>query len=110
PILLSLENGQTTFKSFSRFPSVQRDLSLVSDKNIAAQQIIKAIVSVDRTIKKADIFDIYSGEGIEKGYQSIALTITYERDDRTLKDEEVNAIEKAVLETLNKKLGIVLRT
>lgn len=110
PILLSLENGQTTFKSFSRFPSVQRDLSLVSDKNIAAQQIIKAIVSVDRTIKKADIFDIYSGEGIEKGYQSIAMTITYERDDRTLKDEEVNAIEKAVLETLNKKLGIVLRT
>ena len=78
--------------------------------SVAAQQISKTILSVDRIIKKVDIFDIYSGDGIEQGHKSIALTITYEREDRTLKDEEVNAVEKAVLEALNKKLGINLRT
>lgn len=110
PALLSLENGQTAFKAFSRFPAVQRDLSLVAAVSVAAQQISKTILSVDRIIKKVDIFDIYSGDGIEQGHKSIALTITYEREDRTLKDEEVNAVEKAVLEALNKKLGINLRT
>ena len=108
--LLSLENGQTTFKSFSRFPSVQRDLSLVVSNQVTAQAISKSILAIDRIIKNVDIFDIYSGEGIEEGYKSIALTVTYEREDRTLKDEEVNAIETVVLENLNIKFGIIRRT
>ncbi|MDD4154274.1 MAG: phenylalanine--tRNA ligase subunit beta [Bacilli bacterium] len=108
-LLLSLETGQPVFKAFSRFPAVKRDLSLVVDAKLEVRQIVQAIASVDRIIKNIDVFDVYVGEGIAQNQKSIALTVTYERDDRTLKDNEVAVAEKAVLTLLNKKFGITLR-
>jgi len=107
--LLCLETGQPIFKAFSKFPAVKRDLSLVSDDKLEAHKIIQAIMSVDHLIKNVDIFDIYVGSGVADNKKSIALTITYERDDQTLKDEEVATIEKKVIDLLNKKFGITLR-
>ncbi|MFA5421252.1 MAG: phenylalanine--tRNA ligase subunit beta [Bacilli bacterium] len=107
--LLALESGQTVFKSFSRFPAVKRDLSFVVEGGIEARKIMQTITAVNRIIKSVDIFDIYIGEGIPSGSKSVALTITYERDDRTLRDEEVAQIEKSVVDALNKKFDITLR-
>lgn len=108
-LFLGLETGQTIFKSFSRFPAVKRDLSLVVEAKLDARKITQAIAAVSRIIKSVDIFDIYVGEGIGENQKSIALTVTYERDDQTLKDEEVNTIEKEIISVLNKKFGITLR-
>jgi phenylalanyl-tRNA synthetase beta chain len=107
--LLALETGMPTFKTFSRFPAVKRDLSLVVDCKIEVRKIVQSILNVDRMITNVDIFDVYVGEGVAENFKSVALTITYENVDRTLKDEEVSAVEKAILENLNKKFGIILR-
>ncbi|NCA97193.1 MAG: phenylalanine--tRNA ligase subunit beta [Bacteroidia bacterium] len=109
-VLLSLETGQSVFKAFSRFPSVKRDLSLVADAKLESRKIVQTIISVDKLIKNVEIFDVYVGAGLLENQKSIALTVTYERDDRTLKDEEVIQVEKAVLELLKNKLGVTLRT
>ena len=109
-VLLEIETGQTTFKSFSRFPSIKRDLSFVVAQKVDVRQIIQTISSVSKMIKSVDVFDLYIGEGIPEGKKSVALTIAYEDDKKTLKDEEVIEVEKKVLDLLNKKFAIILRT
>lgn len=109
-VLLSIETGLNVFKPFSRFPAVKRDLSLVVDAKLEARKIIQGILSVDKMIKSVDLFDVYVGAGLLENQKSLALTITYERDDRTLKDEEVIQVEQAVLALLKNKFGITLRS
>jgi len=108
--IVTLGTSPVTFKLFSRFPAVKRDLSLVADERVTAQEIIKSIVAADRLIKNVEIFDVYIGEGIPSGYKSLALTITYENESKTLTDAEVNHVESAVLASLKAKYGIVLRS
>jgi phenylalanyl-tRNA synthetase beta chain len=109
-VLLEIETGQTVFKSFSRYPAIKRDLSFVVEQKVDVHQIMKTISSVSKMIKSVDIFDVYIGQGIPDGKKSIALTITYEDDEKTLKDEEVIEVEKKALDLLEKKFAVILRT
>ena len=55
-----------------------------------------------------ELFDVYEGNQIEKGYKSVAYSLTFRAKDRTLEEAEVNKIVDKILEEL-KKLGIELR-
>jgi phenylalanyl-tRNA synthetase beta chain len=55
------------------------------------------------------LFDVYSGQGIDPGKKSLAYGLTLQKLDQTLTDDEVNAVLANVMSVLTKELGAILR-
>lgn len=108
--LLEKKVGKMKYKEISKYPSVKKDLALVVDKNITSKE-------VEMNIKKAggslltniEVFDVYEGTGIPEGKKSIAYTLTFEKSDRTLTDEEISTAMEKIIEFAEKKNGAELR-
>jgi phenylalanyl-tRNA synthetase beta chain len=99
-----------SFRSLSRFPSVLRDISMVVGGDLTSQKIVEAICGAgDTLIKEVTIFDVYQGKQIQEDRKSLALTVRYQSDDKTLTDDEVNAVHGRVLDVLKKKLDVQIR-
>lgn len=95
---------------FSRYPSVSRDISLVVKEDVRSSDLIRAIEKAGgKLVSKVEVFDIYKGEHIEKGYMSISLNIVYESKEKTLKIEDINPVHAHILEELNKQYSANLR-
>ena len=85
----------------SKYPSVSRDISLMLKDDVKAADLIAAIRKTGgKTVKKAEVFDVYQGEHIEQGYKSVSLNIVYEDPEKTLKAEDVNDIHERILADL----------
>ena len=55
------------------------------------------------------MFDVYTGEHVEKGFKSIALSMVFQSFEKTLKDQEINTIFNQIIETLEKEVNAQLR-
>ena len=96
-------------KDIGKYPAVFRDLALVCDNNIEFSKVIKAINKFSDIIQNVEVVDRYVGEQVEEGKQSIAISITYYDINKTLKEDEINSVESALLEMLKNKFSINLR-
>jgi len=56
------------------------------------------------------LFDVYSGKQVPEGKRSVAFRLVYQAADHTLKDEEVDKVQKRILDKLAKELGASLRS
>ena len=109
-LLCTYYSEQKTYISFSRFPAVQRDLALVIDQSVTAVEVSAAIADHKNTLlKECQVFDFYQGGSIVPGKKSIAYRLTFQSDERTLTDSEVNKIHDRLLDSLRKQLGAELR-
>lgn len=107
---LILQRQVPRFAPLSKFPSVRRDMALIVNENISAQQIIDCIHACNETtIQKVMIFDIYRGQGIEANHKSVAVSLQLQNFTQTLTDSEIDAIFSRVLETLTRTIGAKLR-
>jgi phenylalanyl-tRNA synthetase beta chain len=98
------------FTEISRFPAIRRDLSITVPEGIAAQRILDTIRKVaGNLLVYLELFDEYRGEGIDSGRKSLSLGLTLQDSSRTLKDEEVDALQHRVVATLESELGAQLR-
>ena len=108
--LLAKKVGKMKYKEISKFPSVNKDLAVVVDKNIEAQTLLTQIKqSAGKSLNYAKVFDIYTGKGIEENKKSIAFSLNFGKMDATLTDEEINTIMEKVINDLEKKLNAKLR-
>ena len=108
--LLDKKVGKMKYKEFSKFPSIKKDLAVVVDKDVTSEQIGTWIKkAAGSSLSNIDVFDVYTGKGIEENKKSIAYSLTFEKMDRTLTDEEINESLEKVVEVLEKKLGATLR-
>ncbi len=108
--LLNAKVSIAKMTPISRFPTVQRDLAFVVSRSVAVRDIIKTIkVAGKGIVSEANVFDVYEGKGIEDGYKSIAITITYRKDDATLTEKEVNDAETKIKLELTKAYKAELR-
>ena len=108
--LLDKKVGKMKYKEFSKFPSIKKDLAVVVDKEITSEQIGTWIKkAAGSSLSNIDVFDVYTGKGIEENKKSIAYSLTFEKMDRTLTDEEINESLEKIVEVLEKKLGATLR-
>lgn len=95
---------QVKYKALSKFPSILRDYSFTCDRNVESQMIEDIIISrANGLVRNIEIFDIYTGSQIDEGQKSISYKVSYGKNDATLKDEEVEKIEKEFLEDLSKE-------
>ncbi|MGM0541285.1 MAG: phenylalanine--tRNA ligase subunit beta [Pseudomonadota bacterium] len=97
-------------QAVSKYPEVQRDLAFIVDESLPAQALIDAVVSVRSEILKAvELFDIYRGQGVDPAQKSIALTLKIQHSERTLQDEEVEALVADILKAAKQAVNAELR-
>ncbi len=104
--LLSLPVTEKEFRSLPRFPSVKRDIALLVPEKVAAGELLADIIAHKmQNVVYADIFDVYSGKPIEEGMKSVALTVTYRSDDKTLDDKTVDGFHHKIVDSLMSRFG-----
>lgn len=95
----------------SPYQSVVRDFAFVVDDGIMADQIIKAIAKVDRTlITDIHTFDVYYGDKLEKGKKSLAIQVRFEPQSGTLTDAQILEVCDKIVANVSKVTGGVLRS
>ena len=106
--LLEKKTGKMKYKEISKFPSVKKDLAVVIDKDITSEEIAKQIKKLaGNLLLGSKIFDVYTGENIEEIKKSIAYSLEFGAADRTLTDDEINAILEKIIAGLEKQGAII---
>ena len=106
--LLEKKTGKMKYKEISKFPSVKKDLAVVIDKDITSEEITKQIKKLaGNLLLGSKIFDVYTGENIEESKKSIAYSLEFGAADRTLTDDEINAILEKIIAGLEKQGAII---
>ncbi len=107
----ALENGEiAAFEALSKFPAIRRDLSFNVSREVLADEIRGVIADQGLTaLKEIRVFDVYEGQGVEKGLKSIALGLILQDSSRTLTDQDVEEIITRVITALKEKTGASLR-
>ena len=104
--LINLVDFQKKFKPISKYPAVQRDIALLLKNDIACEKIVSLIRAAGgELITNISLFDIYEGEQVPLGYKSLAFSIEYQTNKKTLTDEEINTIDAEIRQQLFIKLG-----
>ena len=99
-----------TYVPLPKYPSVNRDIAVVCDKEITvaqAEDVIKA--AAGKLLRNTKLFDIYSGPGIPEGKKSMAFSLELRADDRTLTDSDCEQAMDKVLSALKDQLNAALR-
>ena len=105
--LLAKKTGRMKYKEISKYPTVKKDISILVDTDITSNEIAVAIKkSAGSLLLNTEVFDVYTGKGIEEGKKSLAYSLTFGTNDRTLTDEEINKVLEKIIERLS-KIGTV---
>ena len=108
--LLAAGESPVRYKPLPRFPSVVRDVSLVAERRVAYGEMRRAILSLGiEELRGVELVDVYEGANLAEGKRSLTLRVEYRADDRTLRDEEVDAMHARVVGALESKFGAQLR-
>ena len=108
--LLSKRVGKMKYKEISKFPNIKKDLSIVVDKKISAQEIgMKIKKLAGSLLESSEVFDVYTGTGIEDDKKSISFALTFGKGDRTLTDDEINEVMNKIIAGLEKDIKAELR-
>lgn len=93
----------------SPFQAVTRDFAFVVDKSVAAQQLVRAVAGADKKlITGVNVFDVFEGASLGDDKKSIALEVEIQPTEATLTDEDLDALQTAVVKA-GEKVGGVLR-
>jgi phenylalanyl-tRNA synthetase beta chain len=92
------------------FQPVSRDFAFVVDRSVRAGDIVRSAQGVDRKlITGVTVFDVYEGKGIDDGKKSVAIAVTIQPREKTLTDQEIDAVAARIVAEVTKKTGGVLR-
>ncbi|MCF6158683.1 MAG: phenylalanine--tRNA ligase subunit beta [wastewater metagenome] len=109
-LLIESANFTKKYQVISQYPSVIRDLAIIIDERVAWSSIEQCIADIRIPFfKGVNFFDIYRGKQIPEGQKSVAFSLCFQAQDRTLKGEEVDIAVQTALDTLREKLGAELR-
>ena len=98
------------FKSASKLPSIKKDLAFIMPMSTKNEDVIKIIKHAgSRLLTDVQVFDLYTGPNIGLKNKSIAYSLTFEDNERTLTDEEVMEVFNRIIDEVETKLNIKLR-
>ncbi|MCF0228474.1 MAG: phenylalanine--tRNA ligase subunit beta, partial [Parasporobacterium sp.] len=99
--LYDLVSYDRKYKGIPKYPAVSRDLSLVMDKTVPAGKIEEIIAKYGgKLVEHYELFDIYEGEQVGEGNKSLAYTIRFRAQDRTLEDGDVTPVMEKIIARL----------
>lgn len=102
--------GKMKYKEISKFPSIKKDVAFVVDKKITSKDIEKVIKrTVGNILTNIEVFDVYTGSNVTDDKKSIAYSLTFSDNKKTLTDEEVNNLFNKVMDNVCKKFNAEVR-
>ncbi len=109
-LLKLVDDRKITYKEVNKFPAMQRDLALVVDRHISFdaidQQVRKTQIS---KLKQVRLFDVFESDKLGTEKKSMAMSFTFEDDQKTLTDKEVDAMVGKLIHQFEKELGAEIR-
>ncbi|WP_411680378.1 phenylalanine--tRNA ligase subunit beta [Clostridium thailandense] len=109
-ILYKYSNLDKKYKPLPKFPAVTRDMAILIDDAVLVQDIEDIMWKQGGNIlENIKLFDVYKGEQIPEGKKSIAYSMVYRVENRTLTDADVNKVHDKIVRTLESRLGAQLR-
>ncbi|MBU0807771.1 MAG: phenylalanine--tRNA ligase subunit beta [Gammaproteobacteria bacterium] len=98
------------FQALSKFPEVRRDLALLVDRDVPAQDLLGCIKgAAGEWLTDLKLFDVYHGKGIDPDRKSLAVGLTWQHPSRTLNDDEVSVAMQNILTYLEQRFNATLR-
>jgi phenylalanyl-tRNA synthetase beta chain len=89
---------------------VNRDFAFVVKRDVSAFDVIRAARSADKKlIENVSLFDVYEGDKLDAGHKSLALEITIQPREKTLTEEDLEALSDRIIQTVRQKTGGTLR-
>jgi phenylalanyl-tRNA synthetase beta chain len=99
-----------TYAEVSKFPSVQRDLALVVDKKLTYNAIEESVQHLKlEKLQKMQLFDIFESEKLGADKKSMAISLTFLDEEKTLTDKETDAMVNKIIHTFEKELSAEIR-
>ena len=106
---LSFESTKT-YKQFSKYPTSSRDLAFIVNKTVNAGDIEEVIKSnAGESFKEIQIFDVYEGQGIDEDKKSLAISVTWQSLNDTLKDSDIDDAVTKIVNSVKNQLDGELR-
>lgn len=104
------ETVKIKYSELPKFPAMKRDLALVVDKTVAYEQVAK-IAQAQKwdAYKGFELFDVFESEKLGAGKKSMALSFTFQLNERTLTDEEVEDMIQKLKQQFEKEIGASIR-
>lgn len=94
----------------SAFHPVSRDFAFIVDRKVAVADLVRAAQGVDKKlITSVSVFDVYEGKGIDPDKKSVAIAVTLQPRDKTMTDQEIEAVAAKIVAEVTKKTGGSLR-
>jgi phenylalanyl-tRNA synthetase beta chain len=94
----------------SPFQPVERDFAFIVDRTVKAGDLVRAAQGADRKLIAAiTVFDVYEGAGIDPDKKSVAIAVTLQPRDKTMTDQEIEAVSAKIVAEVGKRVGGVLR-
>ena len=98
------------YKELSKYPSINKDVSFIVDKDITSEQIEKVIKSSGgRLLTNVEVFDVYVGNNLKENQKSIAYSLTFNDPNRTLNEKEIMILFNKIIKEVETKLNAELR-
>lgn len=109
--LLPLREGRVpAFEPLSKFPAIRRDFALLVGHDVPYQAVLDCVRdAAPAVVKDIQLFDVYTGDNIDSGLKSLALSLILQESSHTLTDAEVEQASAAVLTALAERLSAKLR-
>jgi phenylalanyl-tRNA synthetase beta chain len=109
--LLQAEQEPVLYSPLARYPSVFRDVTLLVGRNVSLTELLDAVRDERvESCREAKLVGVYEGAGVPEDQRSITLRLEYRADDRTLRDEEVEAAHAQILHALEAKFNAQQRS
>jgi phenylalanyl-tRNA synthetase beta chain len=105
---IPLARAPMRYEPLPRYPSIQRDMAFaMASGGATAADVVAAIREhAGPLLREVGVFDVFP---LPEGGRSVAFRLTFQADDRTLTDEEINAIHARVAAAVSARFGITLR-
>lgn len=108
--LIEFSSREIQYSKPPKYPSTSRDIAMVVSESTPVAEIEKVIKEAGTEILRSiKLFDIYRGIQVGAGKKSVAYSLTYRHDDRTLTDVETEEAHAKVVEALKNNLGASIR-
>jgi phenylalanyl-tRNA synthetase beta chain len=109
--LMRLQGEVVKIQPISRFPAIERDLSIITEEDVSWADIVSAVKN--RPCDKLEgvrFVEIYRGKGVPDGKKSVTLSLCFRDEDGTLRHEDVDGLEGDIIKSLEETVKAVLRT
>jgi phenylalanyl-tRNA synthetase beta chain len=108
--LLTSGERPARYAPLPRYPGVARDVSLVAERRVTFGELRDAVLALGmEECRGVKLVDVYEGANLPEGKRSLTLRVEYRADDRTLRDEEVDAMHARVVAAFEGGFGAQLR-